>query len=56
MKRNLSVQLLDLKMNLFSGCFSCVKWSASIYSVNFFGVRQGPVFAGSVCFANRWSQ
>ena len=36
---------LDLIMNLFSGCISCVKWN-TIYSVSFpidFGVRQGSV-------------
>ena len=32
MKKNFPVQLLDLIMNLFSGCISCVKWDISIHS------------------------
>ena len=34
MKRNFLAQLLDLIMNLFSGCFSCIKWY-TVYSATF---------------------
>jgi len=47
MKKNFPVQLLDLIMNLFSGCISCVKWD-TIYSASFsidFGVRQGSMLS-----------
>ena len=47
MKRNFPAQLLDLIMNLFSGCLSCIKWY-TVYSVSFsieFGVRQGSVLS-----------
>jgi len=39
--------ILELLVNLFSGCISCVKWN-TIYSASFsidFGVRQGSVLS-----------
>ena len=47
MKRHFPVQLLDIIVNLFTGCLSCVKWD-NIYSSMFavtFGVRQGSVLS-----------
>ena len=47
MKRNIPVLLLDLIINLFSGCSLCIKWQ-NIYSEYFgieFGVRQGSVLS-----------
>jgi len=41
------VQLLDIIVNLFSGCLSCVKWDniySSIFAVTF-AVRQGSVLS-----------
>ena len=46
-RRHLPVQLLDVIVNLFSQCNSCVKWN-DVYSVCFdiaFGVRQGSVLS-----------
>jgi len=43
MRRRVPVELLQLMENLFSSCYSCVKWDdllSEIFSVNF-GVRQG---------------
>ena len=54
MKRHFPVQLLNIIVNLFTGCLSCVKWD-STYSNMFaitFGVRQGSVLSPilfSVC-------
>ena len=45
MKRHVPVHLLELLENLFSGCYSCVKWYnvwSSAFEINF-GVRQGSV-------------
>ena len=47
MKRHFSVQLLDIIVNLFTGCLSCVKWD-SIYCSMFiitFRVRKGSVLS-----------
>jgi len=47
MKRHFPVQLLDVIVNLFTSCSSCVKWN-NIYSSMFvitFGVRQGSVLS-----------
>ena len=47
MKRNIPVLLLNLIINLFSGCSMCIKWQ-NIYSEYFgieFGVRQGSVLS-----------
>jgi len=47
MKRFIPVPLLDLIINLFSDCFSCVKWdnAFSNFFRIIFGVRQGSVLS-----------
>jgi len=47
MKRNVSVQLLDLLENMLFDCYSCVKWeniNSDFFTV-MSGVRQGSVLA-----------
>ena len=47
MKRNIPVQLLDIIVNLFCECYSCVKWEnffSPMFAVTF-GVRQGSVLS-----------
>jgi Reverse transcriptase (RNA-dependent DNA polymerase) len=47
MKRNLPTKLLDILMQWFSNCWSCVKW-VNIFSPFYksdFGVRQGSVLS-----------
>jgi len=47
MKRHIPVLLLDLIVNLFSNCSTCIKWE-NVYSPFFmieFGVRQGSVLS-----------
>ena len=47
MRKCVPVELLQLMENLFSCCYSCVKWDdilSEMFSVNF-GVRQGSVLS-----------
>jgi len=47
MKRRIPVVLLNVIINLFSGCATCIKWDG-LYSATFnidFGVRQGSVLS-----------
>jgi len=47
MKRYIPAQLLEMIENLFSRCYSCVKWNGAwscAFEINF-GVRQGSVLS-----------
>jgi len=47
MKRRIPVVLLNVIINLFSGCVTCIKWDG-FYSATFnieFGVRQGSILS-----------
>ena len=47
MSRHIPVKLLTILENLFSCCYSCIKWDrawSTIFEINF-GVRQGSVLS-----------
>jgi len=47
MKRHVPVHVLDLIVNLLSGCLACIKWDngfSACFNINF-GVRQGSVLS-----------
>jgi len=47
MKRRIPVVLLNVIINLFSGCVACIKWDG-LHSATFnieFGVRQGSILS-----------
>ena len=57
MKRGIAERLLELLENLFSNCYSCVKWNnvwSSVFDIAF-GVRQGSVIAFFICSISRRS-